>query len=83
MTIILNQCNKATILEIVLGSLYQDNLESGEIIKLLVRVHKVCNGTNDANVFFGSRVTKITEHHFQPTLIVEELLSAHPTDDSI
>ena len=34
-------------------------------------------------IFFGSWVTKITKHHFQPTTIVEELLLAHPTDDAI
>ena len=82
MTIILNQCNEATRTEIALGSSYDDNLETGELIKILARVHIVCNDTDDANVFFGSRVTKITKHHFQPTSIVKELLSAHSTDDA-
>ena len=83
MTIIFNQCNEDTRAKIAFGSLYEDNLEVGELIKFPTRVHTVCHGTNDANVLFGSQVTKITEHHFQPTLIVEELLSAHPTDDAI
>ena len=46
-------------------------------------VHTFCNDTEDTNVFFGSRVTKITKHHFRPTTIVKELLVAHLTDDDI
>ena len=38
------------------------------------RVCMVCNNTNDANVYFRSRVAKIIEHHFQPTPIVKKLL---------
>ena len=74
MMIILNQCDKATRVEIALGSSYKDNLEAGEHIKFLARIRTVYNGTNYANVFFGYRVTKITEHHVQPTLIVKEII---------
>ena len=83
MTIIFNQCDKATRAKITLSSSYEDNFEAGELIKFLIRVHTVFNGTNNGNILFGFQVTKITEHHFQLTLIVEELLSAHPTNDFI
>ena len=83
MTIILDQCNKATRATNALSSSYEDNFEAGELIKFLARVYTVYNGTNDGNILFGSWVTKITEHHFQPTLIVEELLSAYSTSDAI
>ena len=83
MTIILDQCNKAARAEIALGSSYEDNLEAGELIKFLARVPIVCNGTNNANILFGCWVTKMTEHHFQPTPIVEELISVYPTGDVI
>ena len=83
MTVILNKCNNATIAEIVLNSSYEDNLEAGELIQFLARVRIVCNDTNNANVYFGSQVTKITKHHFQPTTIVEELLSARLIDDAV
>ena len=48
-----------------------------------MRVRKVCNNTEDIDVFFGSRVTRITEHHFSPATTVEQLLAAHPNDDAI
>ena len=66
MTIILNQCDKSTKVKIALGSSYEDNLEAGELIKFLGRVRTIYDNTNGTNVFFSSRVTKITEHHFQP-----------------
>ena len=81
--IILNQCDEDRRAKIALDSSYEDNLETGELIKFLVRVRTVYNDTDDADVFFGSRVTKITKHHLQPTTIVEELLVVHPTDDAI
>ena len=82
MNIILNQCNGDTRVVIALGSSYE-KIEAGELIKFLARVHTVCNDTDEAGVFFGSWVTKITKHHFQPTMIEKELLSAHLTDDTI
>ena len=81
--IILNQSDEDTRAEIALGSSYEDSFEAGELIKFLARVRTVCNNTDDADVFFGSQVTTITKHHSQPTSIVEELLSAYPTDDAI
>ena len=83
MTIILNQWNEATRGKVARGASYKEKFEAGELIKFLARVHTVSNVTNDGNVLFGSWVTKITEHHFWPTLFVKELLSAHPTDDAI
>ena len=83
MNIIVNKCNEDTRVEITLGTSYTHNLEAGELIKFLARVRTVCNDTDNADVFFGSRVTKVTKHHFQPTTIVKELLSAHLIDDAI
>ena len=81
--IILNQYNEDTRAAIALGSSYEDNLEAEELIKFLARVRTVCNDTDDADIFFGSWLTKITKHHLQPTRIVKEILLAHPTDNSI
>ena len=83
MKIILNQCDEDTRVEIALGSSYEDNLEAGELIKFLARVHTVCNSTANVDVFFDSRVTKITKHHVWLTTIVKELLVVHPTDNAI
>mmetsp|Transcript_3771 Transcript_3771/g.4076 ORF Transcript_3771/g.4076 Transcript_3771/m.4076 type:complete len:179 (+) Transcript_3771:294-830(+) len=83
MKILPNRWDKNTRTEIALGSSYEDNLEAGELIKFLVRLRKVCNDTEDTDIFFGSWVTKITKHHVQPTTIVEQLLAAHPNNDAI
>ena len=83
MTIILNQYNEATRVEIALSLSYEDNFEARELIKFLARIHTICDGTNNGIVLFGSWVTKITEHNFQATPNVKELLSAHPTYDAI
>ena len=64
MKIILDQCDEDTKVEITLGPSYEDNLKAGELIKFLMRVRKGHNHTKDTDVFFGSRVTKITKHHF-------------------
>ena len=74
---------KAKRVEIALGLSYEDNLEAVELIKLLARVRIVYNGKNNANVLVGSQVTKTIEQHFQPTPIIKEPLSAHPTYDVI
>ena len=83
MNIIINHCNEDTRTKIALGSLYEDNLKTGELIKFLARVRTICNNTDNGDDFFGSWLTKITKHHLHPTTIVEELLLAHPTDDGI
>ena len=64
MKIILDPCDEDTRAEVSLGSPYEDNMKAGELIKFLVRVHKVYDDTEDKDVFFGSRVTRITKHHF-------------------
>ena len=48
-----------------------------------MRVRKICNNTEDTGVFFGSSVTKITEHHFRPATTVKQLLAAHPNNIAI
>ena len=83
MKIILNRCNEDTKAEIALSSSYENNLKAEELIRFLVWVCKVSNITEDADVFFGSRVTKITKHHFWPTTIIEQLLAAHSNNDDI
>ena len=46
-------------------------------------VHKICNYTEDKNVFFGQWITNITKHHFWPTAIVEQVLATHSINDAI
>ena len=58
-------------------------IEAEELIKFFTRVRTVCNNTEDADIFFDSQGTKITKDRLQPTMIVVELLGAHPTDDAI
>ena len=81
--IILDQCDKNTRVEITLNSSYEDNMKAGELIKFLMRVHKICDDTKDKDVFFGSRITEITKHHFRPTTIVKQILTIHLIDDAI
>ena len=83
MKIILDRYDIDTGAKIALGPSCEDNLKVGELIRFLMRVHKVCDNTEDTDVFFGSRITRITKHHFQPATIVEQLLAAHPNDDAI
>ena len=83
MKIILNQIDEDTKVEIAFGSSYEDNMQAGELIKFLARIRKVCNNTEDTDIFFGSWITKITKHRFWPTAIVQQLLAAHPIDDAI
>ena len=83
MTVILEQCNEATRTKIALDTSYEDNFEARELIKFLARVYAVCNLTNNGDILFGSCVTKIIEHNVWPTLSIEELLIAHPTNDAI
>ena len=51
MKIILDQCDEDTRAEIALDSSYEDNMKAGELSKLLMQVHKICNNTEDKNVF--------------------------------
>ena len=83
MKIILHQCDEDTKTEIALCPSYEDNLKAGELMKFSMRVRKVCNNTEDTDVFFRSRVSRITKHHFQLATIVEQLLAAHPNDGAI
>ena len=64
MEIILERCNADTSVEIALESSYKDNMKIGGLIKFLMQVLKICNDAKDKNVFFGSRLTNITKHHF-------------------
>ena len=64
MKIILDRCDEETRVEIALNSSYEDIMETRELIKFLTQVRKICNDTKDNDVFFGSRLTKITKHQF-------------------
>ena len=66
MKIILNRYDEYTRREITLDSSYEDNLKVGEFFKFLARVRTVCNNTEEADIFFGFQVTKITKHHLHP-----------------
>ena len=61
---IFDQCEEDTRVEIALGPSYEDNLTAGELIKFFMRVRKLCNGTEDTDVFFGSCGTRITKFDF-------------------
>ena len=71
MKIILDQWDKDTRVEITLNSSYEDKMKTGELIKFLMQERKICNDTKDKDVFFGSWLTNITKHHFQPATIVK------------
>ena len=83
MKIILNWCDEDTRAEIALDSPYEDNIKAREFIVFPMQVHKICNDTEDKNVFPGSRIIKITTHHFRPTTIVKQTLVTHLIDDAI
>ena len=53
MEIILDQCDEDTRSEISFGPSYEDNLKTGELIKLLRRLRKDCDDTEDKDVFLG------------------------------
>ena len=56
---------------------------AGGLFKFITELRKVCTNSKGKNVFFGSSITRITKHHIQLAIRVEELLAVHPDDDSI
>ena len=83
MELILDRCNKVTREEITLGQSPEYDVAAGGILKFIMKMRKVCTNFNGKDVFFGSSITRIIEHHFRPATRVEELIAAHPDDDSI
>ena len=70
MNIILDLCDEETKAEIGINSSYEDNTKIGDLIKFLMQMRKICNDAKDKNVFFGSQLSSITKHKFQPTTTV-------------
>ena len=83
MTIIFEQYDDATRTKIALDRSYEADHEAGKLIKLLLRVHKVYNGSNNGGLLFGAYVAEIAKHNLRLVRSVEELLAAHPIDDDI
>ena len=75
--------DKATREEITLGQSPEDDVMAGGLLKFITKMRKVCTNHNDKNMFFGSSITRITKHHILPATRVEELLAAHPDNDSV
>ena len=83
MKIILDLCNVETKAEITINSSYEDNMKTGDLIKFLMQMRRICNDAKDKNIFFGSRQSSITKHQFQPTMTVKQMLATHLMDDTI
>ena len=83
MTIILNQYDEDTRVEIALISSNEDNLEAENLLNSLQKYVQSIMILMIQTYFLVVRLTKIIKHHFRPITIVKELLSAHLTDDAI
>ena len=83
MELILDRCDKATREEITLGQSPEYDVTTGGILKFITKMRKACTNSKGKDVFFGSSITRITEHHIRPATRVKELLAAHPDNDSI
>ena len=77
------QCDEETKAEIITDSSYEDNMKTGDLIKFLMQIRKICNDANDKYVFFGSRLSSITKHHFRPTTTFKQILATHLMNDAI
>ena len=75
--------DEATSAKTTLGWSHEDTMLAGGLLKFLTRVRKVCIDSEKKDVFFGSSITRITEHHIRPATKVEQLLAADPDDDII
>ena len=83
MVLILDRCDEATKEEITLGQSPEYDVKAGGILKFITKMRKVCTNSKGKDKFFGSSITRITKHHVWPATRVEELLAAHPDDDSV
>ena len=52
MKIILDLCNKETKTEIAINLAYEESMKTGDLIKFLVQMRKICNDAKDKNTFF-------------------------------
>ena len=80
---ILDQCDKATRAESTLGQSPEDDVMIDGLLKFITKMRKVCTNCEDKDVLFGSSITRITELYIRPATKVEQLLAAHPDNDSI
>ena len=83
MELILDQCDKVIRAEITLGQSPEYDVTAGGILKFITEMRKVCTNSKRKDVFFGSSITRITEHYIWPATRAKELLAAHPDDNSI
>ena len=63
MELILDRCDIATREENTLGQLPENDVMVGGLLKFITKMHKVCNNSKGKEAFFGSSITRITEHH--------------------
>ena len=54
MKIILDLCNEETKVEIAINLSYKENMKTGDLIKFLMQMRKICNDAKDKKIFFGS-----------------------------
>ena len=83
MKLILGLCDETNRAKTTLGQSPEDDVMAGGLLKFIVRVCKICTNSEDKDVFFGSSITRITQHYIRPATKVEQLFAAHPDDDSI
>ena len=50
---------------------------AGGLLKLIMKMRKVCTNSKGKDVFFGSSISKFTEHHIWPATRVEKILAVH------
>ena len=77
MKIILDLCNEETKAEIAINLSYEENMKTGDLIKFLMQMCRICNDANNKNVFFGSQLSSITKHQFRPTTTVKQTVATH------
>ena len=64
MKFILDLCDEGTKVEIAVNSSCGKNMKTGDLIKFLIQLRRICNDGKDETVFFGSRLSSIAKHQF-------------------
>ena len=83
MKIILDLCDEETKVETTINSSYKKNMKTRDFIKFLMQIRKICNDTKEKKVFFRSQLSSITEHQFQPTATIKQVIATHLMNDAI
>ena len=81
--IILDLCNEETKADIAINLSYKKNMKTGDLIKFFMQMRKICDNAKDKNIFFGSRLSSITKHQFQPTTTVKQIIATYSMNDAI